>query len=322
MYGAPYNLLASFLGVRPDRLRGIVARWRSAGYVQTGRLGPGPAWCWLTRSGLAVTGQRFASARPALGRLAHIRAVLADLLAEAASPAPRFAVVICEDIERSGRDTYYALQLEKQLTLAGIPLFATDEPIDVTGANATTVLVREVKQGVAEWFRLQIKEKAWRGLPEHSLAGWNIGTRPMGTWPTGYRTRSPTRPPRAAPKTRLILDPGRAPVVAVIFEWRTAGKLGGYAITQRLNARPDLYPSPGADGGPRPPSTPSCATPNTPATWSSAGDAPPPPADRSRSPKTSGYGHPSPPTPPSSPAPPSTPPKPSEPSTPPAATPT
>jgi hypothetical protein len=77
MYGAPYDLLAAFLGVRPDRLRGIVARWRSAGHVQTGRLGPGPAWCWLTRSGLAVTGQRFAPSQPALGRLAHIRAVLA-----------------------------------------------------------------------------------------------------------------------------------------------------------------------------------------------------------------------------------------------------
>jgi hypothetical protein len=77
MYGAPYDMLAAFLAVQPARLRGIVARWRRAGYAQTGRLGPGPAWCWLTRSGLAVTGQHFTSARPALGRLAHIRAVLA-----------------------------------------------------------------------------------------------------------------------------------------------------------------------------------------------------------------------------------------------------
>src|ERR1700733_6550564 len=77
MYGAPYGLLGGFLGVQPARLRGVVARWRRAGYVATGRLGPGPAWCWLTRSGLAVTGQRDAPARPALARLAHIRAVLA-----------------------------------------------------------------------------------------------------------------------------------------------------------------------------------------------------------------------------------------------------
>jgi len=43
MYGAPYDLLASFLGVAPARLRGVVARWRRAGYAATGRLGPGPA---------------------------------------------------------------------------------------------------------------------------------------------------------------------------------------------------------------------------------------------------------------------------------------
>lgn len=35
MYGAPYDLLAGFLGVRGDRARGIVARWRRAGYAQT-----------------------------------------------------------------------------------------------------------------------------------------------------------------------------------------------------------------------------------------------------------------------------------------------
>ena len=41
MYGAPYDLLAGYLNVQPDRLRGIVARWRAAGYAEPGRLGPG-----------------------------------------------------------------------------------------------------------------------------------------------------------------------------------------------------------------------------------------------------------------------------------------
>jgi hypothetical protein len=77
MYGAPYDLLALSLSVREDRARGIVARWRKAGYAQTARLGPGPAWCWLTRPGLLVTGLKYTATRPALGRLAHIRAVLA-----------------------------------------------------------------------------------------------------------------------------------------------------------------------------------------------------------------------------------------------------
>jgi hypothetical protein len=89
MYGAPYDLLAACLDVRDDRLRGIVARWRRAGYVATGRLGAGPAWCWVTRAGLAVTGQPYTPARPAAARLAHLRAVLAVRLALEAGPAYR-----------------------------------------------------------------------------------------------------------------------------------------------------------------------------------------------------------------------------------------
>jgi hypothetical protein len=41
-HGAPYDLLASALGAQPARLRGIVARWRRAGFAATGRLGLGP----------------------------------------------------------------------------------------------------------------------------------------------------------------------------------------------------------------------------------------------------------------------------------------
>jgi hypothetical protein len=88
MYGAPYDLLAAFLDTQPARLRGIVARWRNAGYAATGRLGPGPAWCWLTRSGLADTGQHYTPSRPALGRLAHICAGLAVRLSLRDSAAP------------------------------------------------------------------------------------------------------------------------------------------------------------------------------------------------------------------------------------------
>ena len=174
---------------------------------------------------------------------------LADLLKEAGSPAPRFAAVICEDIERSGRDTYYALKLEKELTNAGIPLFATDEPIDIAGANATTVLVRRVKQGVAEWFRLQIKEKSWRGLREHSLAGWNIGPAAYGYLPDRVPHPVPVKASQGRTKTRLILDPERAETVERIFSWRTTDKLGIRTIAKRLNANPQRYPPPGQQPG-------------------------------------------------------------------------
>jgi hypothetical protein len=58
-YGAPYDLLATALRVHPERLPAIVARWRRAGYAATGRLGPGPGWCWLTRDGMTATGLGF-----------------------------------------------------------------------------------------------------------------------------------------------------------------------------------------------------------------------------------------------------------------------
>jgi hypothetical protein len=79
-YGAPYDLLAAALRVPPGRLPAILRRWRRSGYAATGQLGPGPAWCWLTRDGMTATGLGFAAAHPALGRLAHIRAVLAARL--------------------------------------------------------------------------------------------------------------------------------------------------------------------------------------------------------------------------------------------------
>jgi len=86
-YGAPYDLLAGALGTQPARLRGITARWRRAGYAATARLGPGPAWCWLTPAGMTAAGLGYPATRPALARLAHIRAVLAARLWLAASPA-------------------------------------------------------------------------------------------------------------------------------------------------------------------------------------------------------------------------------------------
>jgi site-specific DNA recombinase len=168
---------------------------------------------------------------------------MADLLAEAARPAPRFAAIICEDIERSGRDTFNALKLEKKLSRGGIPLFATDEPAVIEGASATAVLVRRMKQGVAEWFRLQLKEKTWKGLVEHSLDGWNIGHPPYGYLADRQPHPVPVKASQGRTKTRLILDPDRAPVVAQIFTWRTVDKLGMPAIAAKLNADPARYPA-------------------------------------------------------------------------------
>ncbi|MGH3252857.1 MAG: hypothetical protein ACRDOI_42505 [Trebonia sp.] len=63
--------------MQPARLHGVVARWRNAGLVATGTLGPGPAWCWLTAAGMSACGLGYPSRPPSLSRLAHVRAVLA-----------------------------------------------------------------------------------------------------------------------------------------------------------------------------------------------------------------------------------------------------
>ena len=84
--GVPYDLLTAALNVQPARLRGITARWRRAGYVATGQLGPGPAWCWLTPSGRALTGLPFRPGPPSVARVMHVRAILAVRLALQSRP--------------------------------------------------------------------------------------------------------------------------------------------------------------------------------------------------------------------------------------------
>ena len=87
-YAAPYDLLAAALriGSQANMYR-LLMRWRDTGYAATGQLGRGPSWCWLTSKGMAATGLGFPAPRPALTRLAHIRAVLAARLWVQASPA-------------------------------------------------------------------------------------------------------------------------------------------------------------------------------------------------------------------------------------------
>ena len=80
MYGVQLDQLAALTG-DPRSARAAAARWRSLGYVEGARLGPGPAWLWATKAGLTACGLYRRAARPALSRLAHIRAVAAARIA-------------------------------------------------------------------------------------------------------------------------------------------------------------------------------------------------------------------------------------------------
>lgn len=85
MYGAPMDLIASLAGVSTPRAYGLVSRWKKAGWVQTGQVDAGPTWVWPTQAtARAMLGRdNLGSWRPALARVAHLRATAAVRIAYA-----------------------------------------------------------------------------------------------------------------------------------------------------------------------------------------------------------------------------------------------
>jgi hypothetical protein len=90
MYGVQLDQLTALTGGERSA-RAAAARWRELGYAETARLGPGAAWLWVTKAGLAACGLSYKPARPALSRLAHIRAVAAARIALEATGGYRAA---------------------------------------------------------------------------------------------------------------------------------------------------------------------------------------------------------------------------------------
>jgi hypothetical protein len=88
---------------------------------------------------------------------------MAELRAAVASGHCPFSAVICEDINRAGRDMLDSLRLEKELRAAGVLIFATSEPIDVQAPQASTMLVRRMRMAESEYFRYNLKTNMWEG---------------------------------------------------------------------------------------------------------------------------------------------------------------
>jgi site-specific DNA recombinase len=123
-------------------------------------------------------------------------------------------------------------------------LLAADEPMPLISKRATQILTRRVKQGVAEWYVLELLEKAEDGYVVHTQQGWNIGRPPYGYLGEQVPHPVPAKRVEGKTKTRLVPDPVRAPVVARIYRWRVDERLGYAAIAERLNRDLDRYPPP------------------------------------------------------------------------------
>ncbi len=167
-----------------------------------------------------------------------------DLLLEATQPDRRFDAVICESVDRIARRTYVGTQIENRLEQVGIPLWAADEPISLGGKRSSQVLTRRVKQGVAEWYVLEMLEKSWGGFEVHTRQGFNVGRPPYGYAAKKVPHPVAARREQGATKHVLIPDEVRGPVVQAIFEIRIGERVGYQEIADRLNTDLERNPAP------------------------------------------------------------------------------
>ncbi|WP_255375867.1 recombinase family protein [Saccharomonospora sp. CUA-673] len=156
--------------------------------------------------------------------------------------------MICESISRVARRAYEGLSVERELEKAETPLFASNEPITVSGSRAQRVLQRRINQSVAEYEVLNTLEQSWGGLCTHVREGYNIGKPAYGYRAKTYRHPNPTKAARGHTKSRLEPDGERAETVAQIAKWRYHEGLGYDTIAERLNADPVKYPPPEPPG--------------------------------------------------------------------------
>lgn len=91
MHAVQLDQLAVVLGITPEQASGLVSRWRNLGLAESARLGPGPAWVWVSRTGVAACGLSYPAGPPAPSRLARTRAVTAVRLTLQATTAYRRA---------------------------------------------------------------------------------------------------------------------------------------------------------------------------------------------------------------------------------------
>ncbi|WP_156096587.1 recombinase family protein [Amycolatopsis jejuensis] len=176
---------------------------------------------------------------------------VSDLLAEAAQPGRRFDVVICESISRVARRAYENMSIERELERADIPLFASNEPITLSGSRAQRVLQRRINQSIAEYEVLNMLEQSWGGLCTHVREGYNIGKPPYGYKAKIIPHPNPSKAAKGHTKTRLERDGAQSGTVTQIANWRYHEGLGYGDIADRLNADLASYPPPEPPGGKR-----------------------------------------------------------------------
>ncbi|WP_226353019.1 recombinase family protein [Pseudonocardia sp. ICBG601] len=171
-----------------------------------------------------------------------------DLLDRAEGPAPGFTAVICEQIDRIARGTYYGTLIEHRLQAAGVRLWAADEPFEVTAragiVEPSSILTRRVKQGVAEWYALDMLKRARGGYETHTEQGYSVGKAPYGYRANTVTLRESEQVRGKGNRGRVVNGRGRSrPWWRIRSRRRWCGGSSGGGSAPGRGTRPSPTPS-------------------------------------------------------------------------------
>jgi site-specific DNA recombinase len=135
--------------------------------------------------------------------------------------AGRAGIVIIPSLDRLSRDVRLAENLFHQFEKLGVEVLITDMPT-YNGKDRKDVLIRQIREAIAEENRKDIIERLWKGRQERVRRGLPPG----GNVPYGYRRNG----------NGLVIDEAEAEAVRTIFERVKHGEARA-AIARLLNAR-------------------------------------------------------------------------------------
>jgi site-specific DNA recombinase len=134
----------------------------------------------------------------------------------------QIGTLVIPTLDRLSRDVRIAENLFWQFDQLGIKVLIADMP-NYNGQDRRDVLLRQIREAIAEENRKEIIERLWKGRQERVRRGKPAG----GTAPYGFRR---------VPGNGLAIDDAEAAIVQMIFQSWTAG-WSANTIARELNAR-------------------------------------------------------------------------------------
>ncbi len=135
--------------------------------------------------------------------------------------AGRVGTVIIPSLDRLSRDVRLAENLFYDFERLGVQILIADMPT-YNGKDRKDVLIRQIREAIAEENRKEIIERLWKGRQERVRRGLPPG----GNVPYGYARNG----------RGLVIDPEEAEIVRAIFEL-AGGGLSRAAIAGILNQK-------------------------------------------------------------------------------------